>query len=244
MSHPGLLVTGTDTDVGKTFIASAILRSMVARGIVAGAIKPVATGNPADRREGIPEDARALMEAMGSRPEVEASLVAPLILDEPVAPPVAARRAGWKLTRQFLFEKTDDAVSAWTTRCQVLIVEGIGGLLCPVAEDATLADLAVHLDFPILIVGRTGLGTLNHTILTVEAARIRGLRIAGVVLTQPTPGDLGAAGETNPIELVRWLGEVPLLGVVAHQADTRIVPPSLGAIDWLDLARPSRRAGA
>ncbi|WZO97094.1 dethiobiotin synthase [Isosphaeraceae bacterium EP7] len=244
MSLPGLLVTGTDTDVGKTFVASAILRSLGLSGIAAGALKPLATGAVIDRKDGIPEDARFLMDALGPRPGVELSHVVPILLDEPLAPPVAARRAGWRLTRQLIFDRTDAAVAAWTTRSEVLIVEGIGGLLCPIAEDATLADLASHLDYPLIIVGRLGLGTLNHTILTVEAARLRGLRIAGVVLTQPTSGDLGVAGETNPLELVRWLRDVPLLGVVPHQANAQSVPASLAAIEWIDLARPSRRAGA
>src|SRR5262249_56827531 len=104
---------------------------------------------------------------------------------------------------------TSHALAWWSERADVIVVEGLGGLLSPLAEKMTVADLAIRLDYPLVIVARRGLGTLNHTLLTIEAARRRGLRVAGIVLNSPLPAasvDLALAEATNADELVRWLG--------------------------------------
>ncbi len=105
----------------------------------------------------------------------------------------------------------DEALAWWETRADVMVVEGVGGLLCPLAEGMTVADLAVRLDFPLVVVGRRGLGTLNHVMITVEAALRRSLRVAGVVLNGSSPPTDPIAEATNAAELARWLGEVVIL---------------------------------
>ena len=114
-----------------------------------------------------------------------------------------------------------------------MVVEGIGGFLCPVSETSTLGDLAVFLDLPLLIVTRRNLGTLNHTILTVEAATKRGLRIAGVIVNSPDPETGDVAEATNVEEIARWLPEgVPLLGAVGYQRGDSATAEILPRVAW------------
>src|SRR6185369_7751929 len=134
-----------------------------------------------------------------------------------LAPPVAARRAGQPLPFSRILEETRRALAWWAERAEEGVVEGVGGLLCPLAEGATVADLAIALDYPLVVVARRGLGTLNHTLLTVEAARLRGLRVAGVVLNGAEPARDGAhlAEATNADELARRLeGGIAVLAEV------------------------------
>jgi dethiobiotin synthetase len=121
-----------------------------------------------------------------------------------------------------------------------MVVEGVGGLLCPLAEGATVADLAIALDFPLIVVARRGLGTLNHTLLTVEAARCRGLRMAGVVLNGAEPTVDPIAEQTNPSELSRRLGEVPLLADLPFGANLDTLLAAMPDLDLLGRAAPSR----
>lgn len=230
MSVRGLFVTGTDTGVGKTFIAASIARLLVAEGGRVGVLKPVATG--AERRGSawVSEDAEVLAAAVGG--DVPRERVVPLAYEEPLAPSVAARRAGLPLVWSHVKEATAFALSWWTERADLVIVEGIGGFLCPLAEDATVADLAQALDFPVLIVARRGLGTLNHTLLTVEAIRGRGLRIAGIVLNGAEPTSNALAEATNVAELARRLPGLAILAEVPHVSGTTLVPRALLGLDW------------
>lgn len=231
---PGLLVTGTDTGVGKTLIASSVLRCLRARGVAAGALKPVATGPTR-------EDAEALRDALGL--PVEVDHVSPRHYPEPLAPCVAARRAGTPLLHEDLLSVVAQALHWWSQRASLMIVEGVGGLLCPLAEGTTVADLAIALDYPIIIVARRGLGTLNHTLLTLEAAQARGLRVAGLVLNGAEATRDPIAEWTNPDELARRLGLVPLLAEVPHGLPREEVDRLLRGTDWSDLARAPRRLG-
>src|SRR6202011_3878703 len=104
---------------------------------------------------------------------------------------------GTPLEQSHVLELVRAALEWWTGRAEVMVVEGVGGLLCPLAEGTTVADLAVALDYPLLIVARRGLGTLNHTLLTVEAARLRASRIAGLVLNSPDPPTGSVAESTS-----------------------------------------------
>jgi dethiobiotin synthetase len=239
MRTPGLFVTGTDTGVGKTRVAAAIAAGIAGGGRRVGVLKPVATG--ATRAAGVweVEDARALIDALGEGVPVER--VAPIVFEDPVAPPVAARRAGGRLEHAEVLARTSEALAWWARRgAEVVVVEGVGGLLCPLAEGTTVADLAVALDLPLVVVARRGLGTLNHTLLTVEAAAYRGLRIAGVVLNEPTPGEGGPAEATNAAELARRLPGVAILAEIAHDPDGALLSGRLGEIDWMERAAAAR----
>jgi dethiobiotin synthetase len=221
----GLFITATDTGAGKTFVTCGIARIWCREQRPFRVCKPVATG--AEGRWS--EDTRLLAEAAG---DADLEAVTPFTFAAPAAPPVAARLAGTAV-------KLEDLLAAVRRRAadeRTVLVEGVGGLLCPLTERETVADLVRELDLPLIVVARRSLGTLNHTLLTVEAARHRGLRLAGVVVTETTPVQ-GVAEETNIEELRRRL-DVPLLAVLSHQASAdggALV--ALQVVDWWRLAR-------
>jgi dethiobiotin synthetase len=120
------------------------------------------------------------------------------------------------------------------------LVEGVGGLLCPLTDTETVADLVQKLDLPLIVVARRSLGTLNHTLLTLEAAARRGLHVAGVVINETTPPQ-GLADETNVDELRRRI-TAPILAVVPHQPRPPIdALPALAAVDWPRFCLPKER---
>ncbi len=236
---PGLFVVGTDTGVGKTRVAAAIARALAGEGRRAGVLKPVATG--ASRGAGGAwrcEDAEHLIDAVGGGLPV--ARVALILFEEPLAPSVAARRAGTPLRQADVEAATALALDWWAAgRAEVMVVEGVGGLLCPLAEGTTVADLAVALDYPLVVVARRGLGTLNHTLLTVEAARHRALRVAGLVLNSPDPETGSAAESTAAGELARRLPGLAILAELPHGGTSGLPDPVLG-VDWFARARPPR----
>ena len=234
MTLRGLLVVGTDTNVGKTRVASAIARILVREGRRVGVLKPLATG-PATGG-----DADQLIEAIGGG--IPRSCVAPIAFDEALAPAVAAHRAGIPMGRPEVLQAVGEALAWWGEEADVMVVEGVGGLLCPLAEGMTVADLAIALDYPLVVVARRGLGTLNHTLLTVEAARVRGLRVAGVVLNGAEPTADPLAEATNPGALARFLEGAAVLAEVPHGGDP-LTPGALGAVDWWGMAQPPRIGG-
>lgn len=236
----GLFVTGTDTGVGKTWVSSALASAMTRAGVRVGVIKPVATGATRVDGEWRSEDTEALIAAIGR--EVPRHRVTPILFEEPLAPPVAARRAGEPLDFGRLLAATEEAIAWWSGPggAEVVVVEGVGGLLCPIAERKTVADLAVALDFPVVVVARRGLGTLNHTLLTVEASLLRGLRLAGVVLNGAEPIGSPIAEQTNPEELSRWLGNVPLLAELEHQCEPSAFRDRHSDLNWSDRAAKPR----
>jgi dethiobiotin synthetase len=220
---PGLFFTGTDTGVGKTFVTAAVARILRRRGQRVSVCKPVATGASWVDGRLVSDDTKRLAEAIGGTSSWES--ITPWTFTEPVAPPVAARRHGVSLS----LTELAGAVARQRQPGGVLLVEGVGGLLCPLTEQDTVADLVTLLRLPLVVVARRALGTLNHTLLTLEVARGRGLHMAGVVVSETTPPQ-GLAEETNVDELRRRL-DVPLLAVVPHEAE----PAALAAVDWQHL---------
>jgi len=202
---PGFFVTGTDTGVGKTVVACALLRGLRARGVEAGGMKPIETGvGP----EG-PRDAIALRAAAGGADALED--VCPQRFALAAAPTVAAAAEG----RRVELRAVRSAFAALTARHSFLVVEGAGGLLAPAAEGASMADLAREMQLPLLLVARASLGTINHTRLTLEAAAARGLPLAGVVVSHGA-APLSAADRANFAALraelgARLVGEIPRL---------------------------------
>lgn len=247
MSLPGLFITGTDTGVGKTAVVSAIARLLSqdqSHQRRVGVLKPVATGaNPSNSGPLIADDTLALAQAVNPPPPLHC--VTPLTFEPPLAPPVAARLSGSPLDWDTFWRQTSDALAWWqSNQAQVMVVEGVGGVLCPLTESATVADLAIALDFPVLLVARRGLGTLNHTLLSVEALARRGLRIAGVLLNQATPPneDELPAIHTNSIELSRWLPQTPLLAELDYHSDLTTLQRQLQGVNWFSLARLPRHS--
>lgn len=230
----GLFVTGTDTGVGKTWVAAGIAAVLREAGYRVGVYKPVATGINPTHLVSPESDVARLWEAAGCPAEPER--VCPQVFAEPFAPPVAAARAGKQVDAALLRSGAD----WWADHCDVVVVEGIGGLLCPLTENETVADLAADLGFPLVVVARLGLGTLNHTLLTIEVAERRGLKIAGVVLNSPEPPSGDLAEQTNPQALKRRLS-CPILAQVRHgssSADRRLSRREIARVRWYRLAQP------
>jgi dethiobiotin synthetase len=202
----GLFVTGTDTDVGKTVLSAALLAAIAAAGGSVSAHKPAVTGldDPGeDRTPGLwPPDHELLAAAAG----MDADEVAPLRYGTAVSPQLAAELAGERIDRERVLAAGAAAMSNGGARQRTLIVEGVGGLLSPLAEDFTVCDLAVALRLPLLIAARAGLGTINHTLLTLQAARAAGLTVRAVVLT-PWPEQTSRLQRSN-LEAITRLGFV------------------------------------
>jgi dethiobiotin synthetase len=220
----GLFITATDTGAGKTFVTAALARLWRCERRPFRVCKPVATGAENDWSD----DTRLLAEASGD-PDLHA--ITPYTFAAAAAPPVAARLAGTALR----LEDLAAAVRRRAAEDHAVLVEGVGGLLCPLTRRETIVDLAVELALPLIVVARRSLGTLNHTLLTVEAAQRRGLRLAGVVVTATTPVQ-SVAEETAIEELQRRL-DVPLLAVLTHQPDADAERAVLQAVDWWKLAQ-------
>jgi 8-amino-7-oxononanoate synthase len=214
----GLFVTGTGTGVGKTVVAAALARTLERAGLAVAAMKPAQTGT------GEGADDLAFIRAAGGVPATRC--VAPYVLRRPLAPSVAARMEGTTLE----LGRIVDTFRALRTEADVVVVEGAGGLLVPFSDSADMADLAWALAIPLLVVALPGLGTLNHIALTVEAARTRGLEIAGVVLCG-FPAVPGLAEATNPGAINGLAGVVPDLAGL--DVDRGIVPPAFEPEPWL-----------
>lgn len=214
---PGVFITGTDTGVGKTVIAGGLAASLVSIGVDVGVMKPVATGGEqcdstsmdADesRRRLVSEDAVFLKHAAQVKDSLE--LINPICLHEPLAPSVASELEGLPID----LERVDIAFNQLRRKHEFMIVEGVGGLAVPIQDDALVAHLAARFELPLIIVARPTLGTINHTLLTVEFARSFNLEIHGIVLNGLRQHMAGLAENTNSDEISR-LTNLPILGVV------------------------------
>ncbi len=197
----GALVTGTDTGVGKTVLTAAIVAALRARGVGVRVLKPVITGldEPPDPRWG--RDHELLAELSGVAPRD----VAPIGYGPAVSPHLAAELAGRPIDLEQLRETLRRARAA----PDVLIIEGVGGLLVPLTDDYSVRELAQDAGLPVLVAARPGLGTINHTLLTLEVARGAGLQVPGVVLTPwpQEPRDI----ECSNLETIARLGEVEVV---------------------------------
>lgn len=194
----GLFVTATDTGVGKTIVAAALLAALRARGERVAAFKPVVTGTDEPADADWPPDDALLAAAAGTRAED----VTPVRFGPPASPHLAAALAGTPLDPGALLA----AFARRTAEADVVVAEGVGGLLVPLTPDYLVRDLARDVGLPLLVVARPGLGTISHTLLTLEAARAVGLRVAGVVMT-PWPEEPSAMEADNRATVAR-LGEV------------------------------------
>lgn len=221
MPHAGVFITGTDTGVGKTVAGCAIAEALRRRGIDVGVMKPIETGVGAQG----PLDAIALIEAAGVNDPIE--LVCPQRFELPAAPNVAAAREGHSVDVPAIRA----AFQALRARHAFLLVEGAGGLLVPIASDFTMADLMAEMELPILVVARGTLGTVNHTLLTLEAIERRGLPLAGVVVSHG-PRRISGAEEENLVALRELLG-TRLVGEIEPVSPEASVPADAIRVDAL-----------
>jgi dethiobiotin synthetase len=223
----GLFITGTDTGVGKTYVAALIARTLAAAGQRVGVYKPAASGC---RREGaqlVSEDAVALWEAAGRPGELEA--VCPQRFEAPLAPHLAARAEGREINADLL----RTGLEYWTGRCGLVLVEGAGGLMSPLGDEEYVADLAYEFGYPLVVVAPNVLGVINQTLQTLVTATAfrEGMETAGVVLNDLPGSEHDPSAASNRRELA-----------------ARCVPPVLAhvrwgagqfdeTVDWLALAR-------
>lgn len=208
----GIFVTGTDTGVGKTVVAVALVHHLRRRGLRVGVMKPVAAGGSPRN-----EDAVALIEATGR--DLDYDLVNPYFFDEPVAPHLIAERDGVHIDTA----RVKDCYDRIAADSDVVVVEGAGGWLVPTAPHASMADLALVLQLPVVLVVGLRLGCLNHALLTAEAVRSRGLELAGWV--------------ANSIEPVMLRREENI-----RSLDERLGAPRWGEVPYLDFIRPEQVA--
>jgi dethiobiotin synthetase len=205
----GIFITGTDTGIGKTFVGTGIARALRAAGVDVGVMKPAETGCSVRRGALYPKDAFALMRAAKSSDTLD--LVNPYRFQAPLAPSVAAAQEG----NTIVLRRLQATYRKLARKHAFMIVEGAGGILVPLNAKRDFLDLAALIGLPILIVARPGLGTINHTLLTVMALRGRGLTIAGIVINSSEDRHPDVAERTNPAVIAKRSG-VPVIGIVHH----------------------------
>ena len=233
---PGLFVTATDTEVGKTVISGAIANYFLRQGARVAVSKPIATGC-VHRREGwVSEDAEFLASCADARFPLD--VICPQRYREPLAPVVAADRAQQPLD----WSAIDRSLKMMTRQSDVIVVEGIGGILVPLDHEHTTLDLARWLKLRAVVVARPNLGTINHTLMTLRTLREAGVAVAGVVINRYPAESASVAEETNPRYIEKY-GKVPILAIVPDEPVFKRppLPPSITSpidmVDWLRFAQ-------
>jgi dethiobiotin synthetase len=221
----GVFVTGTDTGAGKSVVAAAICAALMARGERVAAFKPAVTGLDEPPQEGWPHDHELLASAAGGRQRPDE--VTPYSFGPALSPHYAAELAGVRVDPERILA----AACAAAGDADALVCEGVGGLLVPLADGYAVRDLACDLRLPVVVAARTGLGTINHTLLTVESARSAGLSVAGIVMT---PWSDPAPIEQSNRDTIERLAKVPV-SVLAPTSPATLAAAgaTLPIDDWL-----------
>ena len=207
MNTLSYFITGTDTEIGKTTLSCTMIRNLARKGLRVAPMKPVAAG--ASQIDGVwhNEDVDALMSASGTNWPV--SLVSPFLLKAPIAPHLSARLDGQVIDLHRI-------ISCYRALCEqadAVIVEGVGGFCVPFTEDTSSADLAVQLNLPVILIVGLKLGCINHALLTAEAIRARGLKLAGWIANRIEP--FMPYGDEN-IQTLEALLDAPRLGTMPY----------------------------
>ena len=203
----GLFITATDTDVGKTVITGAIAAALKARGLTVAVMKPVASGGVYDKNGQLTaEDADFLM-AAALIPEDQRHLVNPICLAPALTPAVSAKVSGVTISTTILLA----AYQQLANKHDLVLVEGVGGIMAPIWEDYLVADLMADIGLPALIVAQPNLGTINHTALTAAYGKQRGLPLAGVIINKWNHEEVGVL-EISNADYIEKLTELPILG--------------------------------
>jgi dethiobiotin synthetase len=213
LTRPPLFVAGAHTDIGKTHVACALIRAARARAIACDAFKPVLSGF--DPARAAVSDAGRLLTALG-RPASDLDTVSPLRFAAPLAPPLAARREGARL----MIADIESRCRAWlsASAADLKLLEGAGGLMSPIAEDATALDLPQRLALPSVLVGGAYLGAVSHVLTALEVLRTRRLPVLAVVVSEDA--DPAAPDFTETVELVRsFAGDVPVIAAARRRED-------------------------
>lgn len=208
----GVFITGTDTGVGKTFIAAGLLAAARRAGVDAVPMKPVQTGCVRKGRNWVAPDLEACLAAAGyeALPE-ERARMAPYCFGPACSPHLAAGRAGVTLS----LARLKGAFRSLARDHEGVIAEGAGGVLVPLGPRLSMLDVMKAFGLPVVLVARPGLGTLNHTLLSLAALRAAQVPVAGVVVNEAVPGRWGMIERDN-IRTIERLGQVPVFGCVRH----------------------------
>jgi len=229
MNKPGIFITGTDTGVGKTVVAAGLAIALRERGIKVGMMKPVATGCHGSDGRLISQDAAFLLEAGANE---YPALTNPARFRNPLSPNVAALLE----KREVNLESIHSAYRELQKHYDFLIIEGIGGLLVPITKDYFVANLVREFQLPLVIVARGGLGTINHTLLTVDAAIIRGFEIRGLIFNRVPTVNYSMAEVTNP-KVIHDLTGIPVLGTLPEMNDVDVETCRFGNLKEVFLER-------
>jgi len=226
----GLFVTGTSTESGKTFVAALIAQSLRAAGHRVGVYKPAASDCVKVGNDIISEDAAVLWEAAGRPHTLDA--VCPQRFQAVLAPHLAAKAEGRQIDSRMLRQ----GLETWTDHCDVVVIEGAGGLMSPIGDQDFVADVATDLGYPLIVVVPNVLGCINLTMQTLIAAACYrdGMPVAGIVMTHPEgfDGDVSIKSNAEEIEkrsIAPMLAKVPF---AATEFDAQV--------DWFNLADPAR----
>lgn len=212
----GYFITGTDTGVGKTIVTAAILRSFIKKGLKVGAMKVIETG--CINKDGIlvPSDGMFLRDMAEMNDSID--LITPIKLENPLSPLVASRLEDTEVDIDRIFKSFESLRKKY----DYLLVEGVGGLMVPISKQEKkkstfyfVRDLIKDMQLPVILVTRPTLGTINHTLLTIEALKNKKIPIKGYIINFSEPAKNDIAEKTNP-EILRELVDIPCLGVLPY----------------------------
>lgn len=234
----GLFITATDTGVGKTMIAGAIARLLTDEGLRVGAYKPIATGCDRGPYGLVSADAEFLSICINNVDPV--TIINPVTYETPAAPFVCEA----KEDRVVDFDAIASIYQSMCQRKDIVLVEGIGGVRVPISEGVDVLTLMRQFALPVVVVARPNLGTINHTLLTVDAIRAAGLYVAGIVINGYNTATAGPAEETVAGVLHQWT-KAPILAIVPHDPLSSVEHGKLGPVvldalidcDWANLAQ-------
>ncbi len=210
--NKGIFITGTDTGVGKTVVAAGLAGALNANGINAGVMKPVATGAVWNKGRLLSDDVRFLLNAINANDDPE--LVSPISIEMPAAPFTAQLIDKIRID----ISKISQAFLKLSSQYDFLVVEGIGGLLVPIRADYSVADMISDLNLPCIIVARPDIGTINHSLLTINEARNRGIDVKGFIINGFDAKKAGEIEKINP-EIIEAVSSVPFLGALPFVPD-------------------------
>ncbi len=220
--YKGLFITGTDTEIGKTLVTGAIARCLRKAGRYVEVYKPIASGCKRVRGDLESEDGQFLAACAGSK--LTLAEITPVRYASPVAPNLAAEIEGRAVDLQAIF----DAYAHAGSQGEGILVEGVGGLLCPLTDDFWVIHLARMMGLPLVIVASGGLGTINHTLLTIHAARSAGLDVAGVVINRIDAVSPDESMMTNPTQIAQR-GGVEILAMIPDEPGNSVESATLGS---------------
>ena len=229
----GLFVAGTNTDAGKTYVSALIAKQLYKSGHRVGVYKPVASGCVVEDSELVSEDAVQLWHAAGKPLNLDA--VCPQRFQAPITPHLSAIAEGKTLDR----EQVRTGLSAWADQCDIVIVEGAGGLMTPLSEKEYFGDLALEFGYPVIVVTPNIIGAINQTMQTLVAAENfgEGLNVAGIVLNDIQDGSTtGDPSVSSNRQQIADRASVAVLSHVAYNAEK-----FEEEIDWFAMAQPAGR---